>query len=213
MSTTPTKRTNTLAGTRYEALLADSLAESSSSTHVDANTKTPLERRLNPTDEENALNSPSRLNGAAAEGSSLLTHNKQLYVDLGTQLKTFLRAFTIGIALAMALQQLTNGFKNNTHFRSIYATCLFVAGCQTILAICVGCRHLIGRSVLFMIELFLDFFSFAIASLIGAIATARCESDSPVKPCYHAIMKAPLIGCAFVGSMCFLIFFLTLLRK
>lgn len=161
-----------------------------------------------------AQETPNKVQGATAVAmEAALTTNKQLHVDVGTQFKTFLRAMTIGLAVAYALQQSNNGFQHNTHFRSIYVTCLFVAGCQTVLGFFVGARHLFSRNLLFMIELFLDFFSFAIATLIGSIATARCEQDSPVKPCFHAIMRAPLIGCTIVGTMSLFIFTLTLLRK
>lgn len=139
--------------------------------------------------------------------------NKQLYVDIGMILKNGLRSITIGLAIAYAMQQEYNGFRHNTHFHSIYVTCIFVATMQSIVGIFVIFRNFFYRNILFMIELFVDFFSFAIAALIGSIATARCEMDTPVKPCYHALMRAPLIGCTVIGTLCFVIFTLTMLKK
>ena len=138
---------------------------------------------------------------------------KQLYIDLGTSFKSLLRSITIAMAFSYALQQYTNGFQHNTHFKAIFVAGIFVCSVQTIVLFLTFVRHLIDRNLLFMLELFLDFFSFAIAGSIGSFATARCEFDTPVKPCYHAIMRAPLIGTTAVGTLLLLIFTLTLLKK
>jgi hypothetical protein len=139
--------------------------------------------------------------------------HKQLYIDVGTQIKTFLRGLTLTMSLSYALVAYYNGFQHNTHFRAVYSTCLFVAVLQTILILFGILRKYLETNLFFMFELFLDFFSFAISALIGSIATARCEFDSPVKPCYHSIMRAPIIGCTIVGTLSLVLFTLTMFKK
>jgi hypothetical protein len=147
-----------------------------------------------------------------------MSQKSLIYLDFGVTVKIFLRSIAISLSLCFALQSYFNGFHTNTHFKAIFATCLFVASLQVILAFVNHfkpwiTRVLVDRHLLWMFEVFLDFFSLSIALLNGSIALNRCGSSTPVQPCYHTLMRLPLVGCTTVGSICLCIFVLTLMAK
>jgi hypothetical protein len=52
---------------------------------------------------------------------------KQIYIDVGSSVKTLIRSMTIAMGISFAIQQYINEFQHNTHFKAIYATCLFAS--------------------------------------------------------------------------------------